>query len=243
MRWLLGRVGLLMVLSSAPLQIATGQRTGSVTGRVTDSVSGTPVVGVLVAIWCPDCYGRHPTDSSGRYRIAHLPAGSFPIEFHCPSVTGVGAEILQGNVTVALGAEAVIDARVPKDRCWEPAYFERTGIFRGYWTPGFESSAFRPCEDVSAGIRYPLLPGKRLVSPRAWAEFTSGAEPRSRMWPKNAPRDRWGNSTYFVVWHGVWKGPGTYGHMGVSAFSMIVDSVITLRIKGPSNCRPGGSSR
>src|SRR5690242_5094343 len=170
-------VGLSMVLSAGPSQIAAAQRTGSVTGTITDSTSGLPIVGARVAVWCKDCYGRYPTDSFGRYRIAHLPAGRFPIEFHCPSVAFVGAEIQHGTVTVASNRETIINVRVPKDHCWEPAYSERTGIFRGYWTPGFESSRFLPCEDTAIGIHYPLLPGNRLVTPQAWADFKRGAEP------------------------------------------------------------------
>jgi hypothetical protein len=213
------------------------QSWGTVSGTVSDSARGAPVVGAFVAIMCPECYGRHPTDTAGRYRFTQVPPGSFRLEIHCPSQAIVGREILNRTVTVAVGAETVINARVGRGHCAEPPYSEKTGTFRGYWTPGFESSAFRPCADRTLGVAAPLLPGKRLGSPRAWADFSPSAQLSQIVWPKDTPVDAWGNPTYFVVWHGTLKGPGTYGHLGVSAFSMIVDTVLSVSAHAPRNCR------
>jgi hypothetical protein len=159
------------------------------------------------------------------------------IQAHCPSVTSLGAEIRTDTIRIAAGEEAVVDIRVPKGYCDEPAYSERTGVFRGFWTPGFESSAFRPCADSTLGVHVPLLPGKRLFPPTAWAEIAFDTKARPIPWPRNAPRDSYGNSTYFVVWRGVLKGPGKYGHMSVSEFSMVVDSIISMRARAPADCR------
>ena len=220
------------------MHVATAQLSGTVSGTVTDSASGAPVIDARVAVLCPGCYyGRTPTDLMGRYRIGRLPAGTFPIEFHCPSHTSLGSEILESTVTVKSDEETVVDVHVPPGRCFEPAYSERTGIFRGYWTPGFESSAFVPCADTAMQLVVPLLSGKRIFPTHAWADFSHSVQLRQIVWPKNTPVDSWGNHTYFVVWHGVLKGPGTYGHMGVSEFSMIVDSVISVKVKAPSDCR------
>ena len=215
---------------------AAAQPRGTVRGTITDSVTGAPVVEARVAIWCAGCYGRYPTDSSGHYRLDRLPAGRARFEAHCPSATGLGAEITQQTIDIAAGAETVLDLRVPTGHCTEPAYSERPGVFRGYWTPGFESSSFRPCADSALGVPAPLLPGKRLFRPTAWAELTPDTWSRIS-WPRAAPVDSYGNVTYFVVWRGVLKGPGRYGHMGVSEFSMVVDSVISARARGPADCR------
>jgi len=212
------------------------QARGTLRGTITDSVTGAPVVQARVAIWCAGCYGRYPTDSAGHYRLDRLPAGRATFEAHCPSSTLLGAEITRQEVDVAAGGEMVLDLRVPPGICAEPAYSERSGIFRGYWTPGFESSAFVPCADSALGVRAPLLPGKRFFRPAAWAEVAPGAV-RRMSWPRDAPVSADGNATYFVVWRGVLKGPGTYGHLGGSEFSMAVDSVISVRPRGPSACR------
>jgi hypothetical protein len=223
------------VWAAFPPRLA-GQARGTLRGSITDSVTGAPMVAARVAIWCSGCYGRYPTDSAGRYRLDRLPAGSARFEAHCPSATGLGAEITQRTIEIAAEGETVLDLRVPPGHCAEPGYSERPGIFRGYWTPGFESSAFFPCADSALGVPAPLLPGKRLFPPKAWADLAPGAA-RRISWPSGAPIDSYGNGTYFVVWHGVLKGPGTYGHLRVSEFSMLVDSVIAVRVRGPSDCR------
>jgi len=214
----------------------TAQPRGTLRGTITDSVTGAPVVDARVAIWCAGCYGRYPTDSAGHYRLDRLPAGRATFEAHCPSATGLGAEITQQEVEVGAGGETILDLRVRRGHCAEPAYSERPGVFRGYWTPGFESSAFVPCADSALGVPAPLLPGKRLFRPKAWAEVAPDAM-RRISWPRDAPVSSDGNATYFVTWRGVLKGPGTYGHMGVSEFSMVVDSVISVHPGGPSDCR------
>ena len=214
----------------------TAQARGTVRGTITDSVTGAPVVEARVAVWCAGCYGRYPTDSAGRHRLDRLPAGSARFEAHCPSATLLGAEIRQQPIAIAAGGETVFDLRVPPGQRAEPAYSERPGVFRGYWTPGFESSTFRPCADSVLGIPAPLLPGKRLFPATAWADVNPGVA-RQISWPNDAPVDSYGNPTYFVVWRGALKGPGTYGHLRGSEFSMVVDSVISVHARGPSDCR------
>ena len=213
------------------------QQPGSLTGTITDSVTGKPVVGARVAADCARCYGRHPTDSAGRFRLTNLPEGRMAIEAHCPSATGLGAEIAEREVLIAAARETTLDIRVQPGTCVEPAYGERRGIFRGLYTPGFESSVFLPCADSTLGVTAPLLPGKRLFQPTAWADFTPDVRRQRIDWPDGAPKDRSGNRTYFVVWRGVLKGPGEYGHLGVSEFSMLVDSIISVGVKKPADCR------
>jgi hypothetical protein len=218
--------------------ILSAQSSGSISVSVTDSTSGAAVVGARVAIGCQGCYGRYPTDSTGHYQFKQVPAGTFRIEFHCPSRTLLGAQILERMVAVSPGEESLINVRVPEGRCSEPPYSERSGVFRGYWTPGFESSTFVPCADSVLRVPAPLLPGKHLFAPSAWADFAPSVKWPPKVSDKEvAPRDEYGNATYFVVWRGVLKGPGQYGHMGVSDFSMVVDSVLAVGVRGPANCR------
>lgn len=224
------------VTVGAPGSHADGQEYGSVRGTVTDSVTGVPTIDARVALNCNGCYGREPTDSLGRYSFARVPAGTHRIEFHCPSRTALGRELAQRTVEVIAGRESIVDVRVPLGGCFEPAYSERTGIFRGVWTPGFESSAFVPCPDSALGLTGELLPGKRLFGSRAWADLSAAARKQEISWPKDAPRDPWGNARYFVAWRGTLKGPGTYGHMGVSEFSMVVDSILSVRASRSNDC-------
>jgi len=236
-----GTFRVVIVLSLVAVNAAThpadAQSTGVVSATVRDSLTGKPVIGARVTVWCPGCYGRWPTDSAGKYRRSGLPPGKFRLEFHCPSSTMLGAEILHREVTISPRTETVVNVHVPPGQCIEPAYSERTGVFRGYWTSGFEESRFIPCADSSLGVSAPLLPGKRIGKPSAWADLSPSAWPRSLKGPKDVPVDEYRNPILFVTWHGVLKGPGSYGHLGVSAFSMLVDRVIDIRAKGPASCR------
>lgn len=228
------------LLASALALAALGlpaQQPVSLTGTITDAATGQPVVGARVAADCAKCYGWHPTDSTGRYWLSGLPDGMVSIIAHCPSASGIGARIVEDSVVVAAGRTSTLDIRVPPNTCVEPPYSERRGIFRGFYTPGFESSGFLPCADSTLGVTAPLLPGKRLFGTTAWADFAPAVRNQHIDWPKDAPKDAYDNETYFVVWRGVLKGPGQYGHMGVSAFSMVVDSVISVGVKKPADCR------
>lgn len=215
--------------------VAGAQQSGSVRGIIRDSSTGTPVVGAMAMVRCAGCYGRRSTDSLGRYEITRLPSGTHSLELYCPSRTTLGRELATLEVTIEPGNATVVNHEVAPGACYEPPYSERKGVFRGHWVAGFESSGFNPCPDSSLGIGTGLLPGKRLGRSRAWATLSPAARRQSIDWPDNAPRDSWG-PRYFVVWRGTLKGPGMYGHMGVSEFEMLVDRIVLVRIPGDGDC-------
>jgi hypothetical protein len=216
--------------------LAGAQESGIVRGTIRDRSTGAPVVGASVMARCPGCYGRRSTDSLGRYELTRLPSGTHPLELYCPSRTTLGRELAKLEVAVARGSVTVVNYEVAPGACYEPPYSERKGVFRGHWVSGFESSDFTPCPDSSLGIGNELLPGKRLFGSSAWARLSPGARSQSIDWPDGAPTDRSGNPRYFVAWSGTLKGPGTYGHMGVSEFEMLVDSIVLVKIPGDDDC-------
>ena len=233
------RSGLIVVfalISLASASSVAAQTTGTVRGTVTDSATGAPIVGAKVAVICSGCFGRHPTDSLGRYTIERVPVGTYTVEFNCPSRTMLGRALPQQRVTVGEDSVSDIAVTVAPGSCYEPPYSELTGVFRGYWTPGFESSKFVQCTDSVMGVATTLLPGKRLFSSSAWAALDARAQSQQIHWPSHAPIDEWGNHRYFVIWRGTLKGPGMYGHMGVSEFEMTVDSILAVRAPGPRDC-------
>jgi hypothetical protein len=241
-RMALNDVTRILTAALALLLISAGdsaaQTRGVLHGTVLDSLTSVPLIDALVTAICSGCIGRNSTDSTGRYRIDTLPAGAVTVVVHCPSRTLLGRELLQQEITVAESADTRFDVRVPPGACAEPPYAERSGTYRGHYTPGFESSRFIPCPDSTVGLTVGLLPGKRLFPPSAWAVFSPRArEQGAPAWPTDAPRDDWGNPTFFVLWQGTLRGPGTYGHMGVSEFSFTVDSVLVVRRPSGSDCR------
>lgn len=208
---------------------------GVIRGQVTDSATGAPVPDAKAAVGCAGCFGRHSTDSLGRFLIPDVPPGTHVVEFHCPSRTDLGRELTNREITVAPGAVINMHVDVPPGGCYEPAYSERRGTFRGRFTSGLESSEFEPCLDREVGLVDGLLPGKHLYTPSVWVEFPDSTYEHAD-WPDDVPLDDWGSRQYFVVWHGTLEGPGTYGHLGVSSFVFYVDSIHSVRPAGPADC-------
>jgi hypothetical protein len=114
------------------------------------------------------------------------------------------------------------------------------GVFRGYYTVGFESSKFVPCAADAWFIAGDALRREPYDERRAWVEWPndSGRTLRRVTWPRIASLRRTGYATYFVQWRGTVEGPGRYRHLGVSAFEIRVDSVLVVRKPTRRDCRP-----
>jgi hypothetical protein len=86
---------------------------------------------------------------------------------------------------------------------------ERPGLWLGYYSSGFELSAFQWCGDTTRTI---------------WVEYDRGAQARSSVvWPDH-PADT--VPQYFVGFKGRLVGPFSYGHFGMSQYRLTVDSVL-----------------
>lgn len=112
---------------------------------------------------------------------------------------------------------------------------EVKGVFRGYYTPGFESSEFVPCSTDAWFIPDDSLSVYPFDARNAWVTWDAAAVRRLK-WPEVA-RDKYGNSKYYVRWRGTVVGPGRYGHLGVSPFEFRVDTVFELRAPRRKDCR------
>jgi hypothetical protein len=100
------------------------------------------------------------------------------------------------------------------------------GTWTGHYIPGFESSDFRICGDTTRKI---------------WVKITPEAAHRAqRSWPKGGdayyPR-------YFIRFHGRLRGPSSYGHLGVSDYELVADSVAFVRLAGPDDCAVADENR
>jgi len=196
-----------------------------VVGIVLDSATGRPVVRAHI---CGEVLPNSPTgpatrcaspDSSGRYVLDSLPVGSQGL-----TVTCSGRRLLEGTalardtLAVADGQEVRFDVRTDAAGCDMRPFIVRRGVFLGHYTVGFEESSFLACGDSLA----------------AWVEATPAAMRTGPQWPK--PNNRY-YPTYFVRWQGTLRGPWRYGHMGVSNYELTVDSILSVRRPGRSDCR------
>lgn len=210
----------------------------NIEGMVSDSVSGRPVIGAKVYA-AFGRYGREETDSAGRYNLAGVRAGEIDFVLHCPSRTMLGKRLLARRMRVPRGTTR-LNIQVDAALCDEPPYSERRGEFRGLYWGGFEESSFLLCADSLRGIvASDHNAGKSDI--RAWVTLTPAAR---ASWDRAATRDTvTGTGFSYVRWRGRLRGPGQYGHLGVSPYEMIVDSVAFVGPGDGASCLSPGDPR
>jgi extracellular elastinolytic metalloproteinase len=93
-----------------------GGPTGRIGGRVTDSVTGAPLAGIVVGIGgldTPPSSFAATTNANGAYSIGPVPAGTYPVVVFRP---GAGYERFTARtVTVAGAATTTVDAAMRRD--------------------------------------------------------------------------------------------------------------------------------
>jgi hypothetical protein len=231
---------LLMVIATTASAQSPATRTAAFEGVVRDESTGRPMQKTWVcAMIHHSSYGEYrcaPVDSTGAYRLDSLPATGLRVDVGCETLRTLMQERLATDSVDLLSTERRRrDWTVSSVRC-DPRPIRRvTGIFRGHYTPGFESSEFVPCAADAWFIPGDSLGSTTYDDRRAWAEWKPGLMKRVN-WPR-LPRDEYGNSRYYVRWRATVVGPGRYGHMGVSAFEIRVDSVLDLRAPTNRDCR------
>jgi len=229
-----------IIASQALAQNTQVRRSASIAGTVRDSGSLDYRRKFSVCTWVP----RQPAmyslscaqvDTLGHYRLDDLPLIRLRLSVQCETLGGMGKSVMADSVIFTDTALVRRDWVVPSAGCDLRPLRHVTGIFRGHYTPGFESSKFVPCTADAWFIPSDSLGIYPYDAKRAWATWRS-AVPQKLKWPR-APRDDYGNPTYYVRWRGTVVGPGNYGHMGVSPFEFVVDSVLELRAPGKEDCR------
>jgi hypothetical protein len=186
------------------------------------------------------------SDTLGQYRLDSLPAGTYPITFSCYG-KGLFAGGGGDSPPVRLESEDTVrlDYQFGGGSCDLRPERVLHALFTGFYSSGFEQSDFLFCADSpwfadadTVGMG-PVQRTALVVRPR---DGKFRGEPTK--WPK--PRlvyPPWDYPEYFIRWTGRLKGPGRYGHMGVSMFELTVDSIVEVRTPRSSDCRGGASGR
>lgn len=182
---------------------------GVVAGRTVKQGLDEPIEYILVSIDAPENYGRLPTDNTGHYQLDEVPPGTWDISFHCPSVSYVGREIHTQNVIVEEGQTTNLSIEVPDSYCYEPAYSERTMVFQGYLSFGFEESNFSPCNVETLDLTRNTFFNQNYI----WTNISNLKDYAFKP-----------DTLYFGIIEGMLKGPGQFGHLGVSNYELDVVS-------------------
>ena len=196
-----------------------------VAGVVLDGGTGAPVIRTRIcAEAVPElANGRRvrcsAPDTLGHYVLDSLAAGTQTVTYWCSGRRASAGKVLaRDTLVIADGQQLRRDVRADAGGCDMRAFTVREAVFEGRYTSGFESSAFLSCGDSVA----------------AWVTFSPASGRARPKWPK--PNDKY-NPGYFVRWHGTLRGPWSYGHLGGSAYELVVDSILSVRLPGRSDCR------
>ena len=206
--------------------------TATISGRILDAETGRPVANALVSARWPARQGRVPTDSTGVFLLDWVEPGPVTLDVNCPSRTMLGPHVLDSVIRTDTGQTHELELRIRYSSCVEPDSAARRVSVRGVYSAGFEESRFVPCRAATAEFL-------QLWSPphlrNAWVEFSPTlGEPTPKQWPEPSDEHRYPN--WYVEWSGVLTGPGYFGHLGVSPYRLVVDSVDVVRTFAPADC-------
>ena len=212
-----------------------------VIGSVVDSATLEALPGVRVCIEVPTT----PRGSvlrcglvtlSGDYEVNGLPAGRFATRASCSAIAAPSVMFEGDSVTLAERTLARLDWRINPRGCDLRRPRRVVGTFRGHYTPGFESSQFVPCPADAWFQPSDSLHLYPFDARDAWVELSESARRDGLVWPE-VPRDSFGNPRYYAHFRGTINGPGHFGHLGVSVFKFLVDSILVIRDPASSDCR------
>jgi hypothetical protein len=239
-RLLSALVGVIIVATPVIAQNANVRRRTAIGGVVRDSALGRAARKYSVCTWIPTRASMFSmrcaqVDSVGAYRLDGLPLLGLRISVSCETLRGMGKLVASDSIVFTDTSFVRRDWIVSTTGCDPRRLRQAKGVFRGYYTLGFESSAFVPCAADAWFIPGDSLGAYPFDARNAWVTWDAGAA-RGQRWPEVA-RDRHGYSKYYVRWRGTVVGPGRYGHMGVFPFELSVDTVFELRAARKKDCR------
>jgi hypothetical protein len=118
--------------------------------------------------------------------------------------------IITKEIVINRGDVVTVDVECDPSLFADPPCETIQGVFSGRFSWGFEHSCFEPDQ---GGVVAP--DESRRDFARAWVYFVGTEEPHPFEWEKK----------YRVKWLGKTTGPGMYGHLGASEYSMEVNEI------------------
>lgn len=234
---------ILLCATTAHAQPAFPLGDASLHGRVFDSVTNRTILRTSICReYQVPIYGAAlrcaTVDSSGRYSFDSLTAGPNTITVDCAAKHLFGGRRLaQVTVELSPGERRHLDIATSAAGCDPRPLLTLRGLFRGHYSSGFEHSQFVPCAEDGVFAQADTV-GMAPHQLSAWVSWRRGAVPGNpRVWPEpKRVHPPWNYPQYYVEWFGSLVGPGHYGHLGVSGFSFVLDSIVTVRTPEQHDC-------
>jgi hypothetical protein len=205
--------------------------TSSIQGTVADSATGQSVR--RASVWLNS--QRHARgDSLGRFAFDSVPPGRYRLSVQCATspVHIRASRAREEEIEVRIGQRLTPAIKIDASGCDQRPFLDATGEFRGFYEGGFEHSRFVPCPGPVAGLP-PSLSEARDPETWVWVEFGPRAAPRP--WPDGD--DMRGFTRWYVHWRGMIRGPDRYGHLDVATYEAAVDTFLSMRRPGGTDCK------
>jgi hypothetical protein len=221
---------LLILACLASALTADAQATGSVAGTIRIEPDRPLVRAQIWSVVGTHVHGA-TTDSLGRFRVDGIPVGTITMEVICPvpvmQLMAITPVAMKREVTVVAGRAAEMSGVVSAGACEPIPARSVRGRWRGRYSSAFEESSFSPCPDdsIAREVRSYGPPLRR----RAWVKFSRSA------WTKPGAGELANDSVSsrgFVEWSGELHGPAVSGHMGMSNYRLVVDSIFSMSPSG-----------
>jgi hypothetical protein len=245
--------GILWVLCGALCSTVAGAqsapRFGTIFVTVVDTSNAPPVRPFSVVTFVPSSPGNRDIFkdapsvevSPGRFRIDSVPQDPAGIVVMCPTIKmfAMAATRAEVHLSVRAGETLYTTIKVNHAGCDPRPIRSEYRVFTGFYTSAFEESSFVPCGNdnwMTAGDSLAM----QKWEPRAWVKWTNagyGTIPSVTLTPKTR-KDSYGQPQLYARLRGTMKGPGHYGHMGISEFEFTVDSVLAMSATAPKSCSP-----
>lgn len=218
----------------AKLEAAARAVQGNIWGTLRDSRTGHPIPRAWIRV--DERGGLGGSDSTGRFWLWGFAPGKHKIIVYCPlrrqwlgkvaTTLPIDAQpAMKDTMDIAVDMQGCVDVPVDTVRI-------RT---RGVLSSGFEDGFFTPCKRFDQ-IK---LGGYRDFSGLAYLGFAGSVVAPNGGWPKVKPEN--GYTRVFLDVEGDLIGPGSYGHLGVGTYELVVTKVFSAKAASRRSCGAVGA--
>jgi len=213
----------------AKVEAAARAVQGNIWGTLRDSRTGSPVPRAWIRV--DERGGVGASDSTGHFRLGGFAPGKHKIIVQCPlrrQWFGKVARTVSFQAPRAM--KDTMDIQVDMRECTDVPVDTVRVRTQGVVTEGFEAGFFEPCKRFSQ-IQ---LGGYRDFSGLASLGFAGENIEPPQGWPHVKPEKGY-YRTYMDV-EGNLIGPGSYGHMGLATYQLIVTRVFSAAAATKTSC-------
>jgi len=214
----------------AKLEAAARAVQGNIWGTLRDSRTGRAVPRAWIRV--DERGGLGASDSTGRFWLWGFAPGKRQIIIYCPlHRQWLGKVATTVTIQAPPAMKDTMDIRIDMDRCADVPVDTVRVRTRGVLSSGFEDGFFTPCKPFNQ-IE---LGGYRDFSGLAYLGFAKSVIEPSESWPTVKP-DNHGYTRIFLDVEGDLIGPGSYGHMGIATYELVVTRVVSAKAASKTSC-------